>query len=166
MKDVTVGTIVNTHGLKGEVKVKVNTHFVQERFAKKAHIILHSSQGELELIVKSTRFQKEMLLVCFEGYDHINLVEAWKGCRLSVREDQLQELDDDEIYYHELKEMQVYNEDGTLLGKVSEIIETGANVVIRVQGETELLIPYVKAFIKRVDKPNKCLYVTLLEGML
>lgn len=166
MDYITIGTMVNTHGLKGEVKIKPQTHFVEERFAKRAHIFLQYENNLLELEIKSVREHKGMLLVCFEGYTDINQVEAWKGSKLFIKEEQLTPLDEDEIYYRDLLDMQVETTSGQELGNVSEIIETGANIVIRVKGEREVLIPYVKTFIKEVHMEDKKLIVELLDGML
>lgn len=162
----TIGFIAGTHGLKGEVKVKVQTHFVKERFAGGAVVTMELEGERKELIVQSARENKGMLIVKFEGVSSIDEVEGWRSARLCVREDQLQELAEDEIYYHDLLHMQVETVDHEVIGEVVEILETGAHVVIRVKGEKECLIPYVKQFIKQTDIPNKKLIVELLEGML
>lgn len=166
MEYIKIGVIVNTHGLKGEVKVKAQTHFADVRFAKGATMYRKLGDELIKLTVRSAREHKGMMLVGFEGYDDINQVEAWKGAQLLIKEEQLEELDEDEIYYRDLMRMQVQSSDGTVLGQVVEIIETGANVVIRIQGEKELLLPYVKRFIKEVDLEAGVLIVELLDGML
>lgn len=166
MEYITVGKIVNTHGLKGELKILPHTHFADERFAAKAILYVLIDGNMQQLIVKTAREHKGMLLVCFEGFDDINQVEHWKNCYLYIEENQQAQLDEDEIYYRELLKMQVETCEGNVLGNVVEILETGANVVIRVKGEKELLIPYVKRFIKEVDKEDNILKVELLDGML
>lgn len=166
MEYINIGSIVNTHGLKGEVKVKPQTHFADIRFAKGARMYRKQADEMQELIVRSAREHKGMVLVCFEDFDDINQVEAWKGSALFIKEEQLEKLDEDEIYYRDLMKMQVQSVDKELLGQVVEIIETGANVVIRVQGEKELLVPYVKRFIKEVDMEKKLLTIEVLDGML
>lgn len=166
MEYITVGYIANTHGLKGELKIKPETHFIDERFAKGAKLYMEIHHEMMEVNVVAMRPQKGMLLVTFEGFTDINQVEQYKGCRLCIRDDQQAPLDTDEIYYRDLKGMKVIQDTGTTLGEVVEIIETGANVVIRVQGEQMLLIPYVKSFIKEVHLQEKELIVHLLDGML
>lgn len=162
----TIGYIAGTHGLKGEVKVKVQTHFVNERFASGANVTMELHGDTKELTVQAAKENKGMLIVKFQGVSSIEEVEGWRSARLCVREDQLQELADDEIYYHDLLHMQVETSEHEVLGEVTEILETGAHVVIRVQGEKACLIPYVKQFIKEVDLKNKRLVVELLEGMI
>ncbi|MCR0204085.1 ribosome maturation factor RimM [[Clostridium] innocuum] len=167
MKNINIGMLVNTHGLRGEVKIKVLTDFPQMRFHKGATVHLQLPTGELDLCVTGVRESKGQLLVKFEGYDDINQVEAWKGSMLTIREDELQELDAYEAYYYELQDAAVYTMDGTLLGTVTEIIETGANAVLRVKtADKDILIPFVRAFVKEFDRKAKVMKVELLEGLL
>ncbi|MEG0273986.1 ribosome maturation factor RimM [Amedibacillus sp. YH-ame10] len=166
MKTIKVGVLVNTHGLKGEVKVKPLTDFPQLRFAKKANVYIDVNQKSIELTIQTVRVQKDMLLVTFNGYEDINLVESWKGSTLYIHEEQLHELEDDEAYFYEMMDSEVYDLSNQYIGKVSEIIETGANVVLRVvNGEDMKLIPFVKHFVKEFDKEKKIMHVEMMEGL-
>lgn len=165
MKQLLIGTIVNTHGLRGEVKIKPKTHFINERFVKGKKVILQDQNLELEIL--NSRPQKDMLLITFQNYEDINMVEAWKGLNLYVDEATLPTLKDNEIYYHELYDCQVFDEHQELLGNVVEVIETGANAVLRVQqGNNSFLLPYVNAFIQEVDKNKKTIIIKRMEGLL
>lgn len=165
MKQIKIGTLVNTHGLKGEVKVKPLTDFPDIRFAKGNTINVQYKETLIPVTIKNVRDQKGMLLICFEGYGDINQVEAWKGSALSIEEEQLHELEEDEAYFFELMNCEVLDEQQHLLGVVNEVIETGANAVLRVKGEREYLIPYVKAFITEFDRENKKIRVKMVEGL-
>ena len=101
----------------------------------------------------------------FEEYDDINQVEPFKGSVLSIDESQLHELEEDEAYYFELQDCEVYDETDHLIGTVCEVIETGANAVLRVRGEREYLIPYVKAFVTDFDAQTKRITVKMVEGL-
>lgn len=166
MKKLNVGVIVNTHGLKGEVKVKVLSDFPQLRFTKGASVYMEVQDTTLELVVKSVRFNKDMLIVLFEGYDHINDIECYKGSTLFIYEDQLQALEEDEAYFFEMMDSEVYDMEEHYVGRVVELIETGANVVLRVKREDkQTLIPFVKAFVKEFDKEQKIMHVEVMEGL-
>lgn len=166
MKKINVGIIVNTHGLRGEVKIKLLSDFPHLRFAKGAQVYMEYAKEEKELIVAGARVNKDMLIVRFEGCDDINIVEPWKGAVLYIYEDQLQDLDEDEAYFYEMKDARVYDMKETYLGVVNEIIETGANVVLRVSdGEKQMLIPFVKAFVKEFDRKEKIMHVEVMEGL-
>ena len=167
MKQIKIGVYVNTHGLKGEVKVKPLTQFPQLRFQKGKIIHMQTQKEQLDMKIKQVREQKDMLLITFEGYEDINAIEQWKGSVFTINESDVHELEEDEAYYFELQDCTVYDPQGTLLGTVSEIIETGANAVLRVKlEERELLVPYVKAFVKSFDKQAKTIVVELLDGMI
>ena len=162
----TIGYVAGTHGIKGEIRVKVQTDFVDERFAIGACVYLEKDQKMFPFTIESVRPHKGMLLVKMKEIFNLNEVEDWKSCRLCVSADQLHELDEDEIYYHDLLNMRVVDEADHELGHVSENIESGAHAIIRVKGEKELLIPYVKSFIIHVDVKEHVLVARLIEGML
>lgn len=166
MKYITVGYIANTHGLRGEVKIKPQSDFIEDRFAKGSCLLLQDQETYKELYVSKAYVQKGMVIAKFEGYDRIEEVEVWKGMRLVIAKDHLPELDEDEIYYHDLMGLQVFDDVGNALGEVVEIVETGAHEIIRVKGEKEILIPYTKPFILDVYLRERKLIVKLLEGML
>lgn len=165
MKQIKIGVLVNTHGLKGEVKVKPMTDFPDIRFQKGNTINIQYQNTLIPVTIKQVREQKDLLLLTFEGYDDINQLEPWKGSILSIDESQLHELEEDEAYYFELQDCEVYDNENQLLGTVSEVIETGANAVLRVRGEREYLIPYVKAFVTDFDAEAKRITVKMVEGL-
>lgn len=162
----TIGYVTNTHGIKGELKIKPQTHFIKERFVKGNRVYLEYDNHFLPLIIANVREKQPLMIVKFKDFDDINQVEKWKGARLCIHKDQLTPLTEDEIYYHDLMQMQVYDQAQTFLGEVVELIETGAQLVLRIRGESEWLLPYTKAFVKEVDLLQKQLIVELIEGML
>ncbi|MCM3547062.1 16S rRNA processing protein [Niallia circulans] len=164
-----VGRLVNTHGVRGEVRVLSNTDFPEERYANGSVLkVAKSPQSEGTLVtVRSHRTHKNFDLLTFEGYNSINEVECFKGSYLYVSEDQLSELDEHEYYYHEIIGCTVVDEEGTKLGKIKDIIETGANdvwVVDRKQRK-DLLLPYIEEVVKEVDVENKHIRVHVMEGL-
>lgn len=167
MKQIKIGVIANTHGLKGEVKVKSLTDFPTIRFKKGKSIHMQGKQGQEALKIQNMRMAKDLLIVKFEGYDDINMVEMWKGNILSIDESDLHTLEEDEAYFFEITDSEVYDMENKYIGKVIEVIETGANAVLRVKmEEREVLIPFVKAFVKEFDKKEKKMKVEMMEGLL
>ena len=164
MEKVRVGVIVNTHALKGEVKVKPFTDFVDKRFAKGSKLMIADRHDFINVRVKSYRESKGLLIVAFEGYDDINAIEKYKGCELFVAKAFLHELDEDEVYFHDLMECEVFDEEGNRIGAVEEVMETGANAVLRVN--KKILIPFVHAFIKESDVKNKKIVINKVDGLL
>ncbi len=164
MKKIKIGKLVNTRGLKGEVKVIPYTDFIDERFKVGNEIILTTSNEDIKL--KIERFQdykNQMILLKFAGYDDINQIEKYKGCELYCDAASRDKLDDDTYYADEIIGCQVYCE-GDLIGEVEEVMATGANFVLRVN--QKILIPYVKTFIVATDIENKRIDINKIKGLL
>lgn len=100
-----VGKIVNTQGLRGEVRVISTTDFAEERYKKGTELAIFKDGEFLTFVtVASHRRHKNFDLLTFEGMNRIEDVEKYKECLLKVAEEQLTELEDDEFYYHELSD--------------------------------------------------------------
>lgn len=162
MEQVIIGQIVNTHGIKGELKVKSSTDFVEERFQKNAHVYIDDHGTMVDMIVLSHRFHKGHILVTFQGYQDINLVEKYKGCMLYADKN-VELLDEDEYYVGDLIGCQVYN-DEQCIGQVSDVQLYDHHDILVVQGKQKIMIPYVDAFVKDVDIDEKRIDVSLIEG--
>lgn len=169
MNYYTVGKIVNTHGIRGEVKVIATTDFVDERFVvgNKLYLFLPKQATPLELVIKTHRSHKQFEMLSFEGYDNINLVEKFKQCELKISEDQQAALDDDEYYYHQIIGLKVLDEQHQEIGSIKEILSPGANDVwvVKRNGQKDLLLPAIKDVIKEIDVINGFVIVEVLEGL-
>jgi 16S rRNA processing protein RimM len=165
-----VGKITKPHGLKGEVRVFPETDFPDERFVEGNTLYLDRGNGSdlIPLVIAARRKHKQFELLRFEGYHHINDVEPWAGALLKVSEDQLSELKDGEYYYHEIVGCRVITEEGKELGKVKEILATGANDVwvVKTGHGKEVLIPYIDDVVKAVDVETKTVKVHMIEGLI
>ncbi|WP_078391523.1 ribosome maturation factor RimM [Shouchella patagoniensis] len=164
-----VGRLVNTHGVRGEVRILSNTDFAEERYETGSELKIAKSPDEpgQRVVVRSHRSHKNFDLLTFEGYNNINEVEEFKGSYLYVSEAKLAELEENEFYYHEIMGCTVKDEEGTVLGKIKDIIETGANDVwvVERKGQKDLLLPYIESVVKKVDIDEKLITVQLLEGL-
>lgn len=165
-----VGKVVNTHGVRGEVRVISSTDFADERFALGSTLYLEHEnfKDKVKLKVTSHRQHKNFDLLTFENYPNINDVIVFKGGFLQVPEDQLSDLEDEEYYYHEIIGCTVFTEEGDELGKIREILATGANdvwIVQRKNGGKDLLIPYIEQVVKQVNIDEKRVVIHLMEGL-
>ncbi len=165
-----VGKIVNTQGLRGEVRVISSTDFPEERYKKGSTLYIwkEKSKEPIEVKVASHRTHKNFELLTFVGYDNINDVEQFKGSFLKVSEEQLGKLEENEYYYHEIIDCKVVSEDGEEIGVVTEILSPGANdvwVVKRPNGK-EAYIPYIADVVLKVDVENKLVVIYVMEGLL
>ncbi|TFJ94643.1 ribosome maturation factor RimM [Lentibacillus salicampi] len=163
-----VGKIVNTHGVKGEVKVKRMTDF-DDRFESGNTLFLEKGNGELPALeIDGHRIHKGFDLVHFEGYDNINDVEYFKGFYLKIGEDQLTELEENAYYYHEIIGSSAYLTSGEKLGIIKEIWSPGANDVWVVKREkgNDVLVPYIADVVTEVDVSARKVVIEPMEGLL
>lgn len=163
----TVGKIVNTHGVKGEVKV-VPTTEDPSRFEKLKSIYVEQRRQMTTYEIQSVRYHKGCVLLKLKGIEDMNAAELLKGSNLKIdRKDSLP-LKKDEYYISDLFGLQVYTEEGRYLGELVDIIETGSNdvyVVKKEEREKDLLLPAIKQVIKEVNVADQKMIVHLLEGL-
>ncbi|KRM03108.1 ribosome maturation factor RimM [Limosilactobacillus gastricus] len=163
-----VGKIVNTHGIRGEVKVITTTDFVDERFQVGNQLwIEQAGQAPIAVTIKQARPHKGTMLVKFAEFDNINEVEHFRNAQLSVTEADQAELEEGQYYYRQIIGLKVQTIDGRSLGTIKEILAPGANDVWVVQreGQSDLLLPVIDDVIKKVDLDAKQVTVELLEGL-
>ncbi|GLX71177.1 ribosome maturation factor RimM [Paenibacillus glycanilyticus] len=169
-KYYNVGKLVNTHGLRGEVKILPQTDFADSRFAPGSKLSLQHPDNGQSLVVEvvSAKEHKGMYIVKLKGYNDINEVEKYKGWVLKIAEDELEDLEDGEYYYHEIIGCKVVTEDGEELGNISDILRPGANDVwvVDMPKKKQLLLPIIDEVLLKVDVANKTVTVRLLEGLI
>lgn len=166
-----VGKIVNTHGIRGEVRVISSTDFTDERYkvGNTLFLFMDEKKEPIELKIASHRSHKNFDLLTFEGLQNINIVEKFKGGILKVPESQLAPLEgENEFYFHEIIGCEVNTISGEEIGKIKEILTPGANDVwvIKGKGGKEILIPYIEQVVKEIDVKNKKVLIDPMEGLL
>ena len=164
-----VGKIVNTHSLKGEVKVISSTDFEEERFKKGSKLLItRGNQLIREVVVESYRNHKNFLLVKFEGIDSVEEAEKLKNLQIKIDSDEVGELEENEFYFHEIIGCEVFDENDKNLGEIIDILTPGANDVWVIKGENgkEILIPYIEDVVKQIDITNKKVNIEVMEGLI
>ena len=164
-----VGKIVNTHSLKGEVKVISSTDFEEERFKKGSKLLItRGNQLIREVVVQSYRNHKNFLLVKFEGIDSVEEAEKLKNLQIKIDSDEVGKLEENEFYFHEIIGCQVFDENDRNLGEIIDILTPGANDVWVIKGENgkEILIPYIEDVVKKIDITNKKVNIEVMEGLI
>ncbi len=163
MEYIKIGVIANTHGLKGELKVKSFTDF--DRFASGNTVYIKFEEEYIQVKIKTHRVHKDLDMVTFSDYDDINKVEIYKGCDLYMDKDDRDELEEDEFYYDELVGLEVFYND-ELLGKVANIMDVpqGEILVVKRKQKKDVLIPFENKFIIYID--DKRIDCVNLEGLL
>ena len=160
---VKVATIINTHGLKGECKLYLFTDDVQDRFKKGRKLYIDENNY---LTVQSFRMQKGFGYAKFAEVPSIDEAEKLKQTVLWIKEEDLPSLEPGHYYYFELMHCRVLNTQHEDLGEVIDILETGANLVLRVKSKgNSFLLPFVPAFIVDVNKEAHEITIREMEGL-
>lgn len=162
-----IGKIVNTHGIKGEVKVLQTTDFI-ERFDVGETIYIKVKDIYEAVTIKTSRLHKNNLLISFDEYSSINDVEGFKDKELYIHADQQHELNEGEYYYHQIIGCQVETLEGEKLGQVDAILSPGANDVwvVKANDGKEYLIPYIPQVVKDIKLEEKLIVIEPMEGLL
>jgi len=164
---ITVGKIIGTHGIKGQMKLKSYSGNADSLSAVRS-ITLKSPAGTLqEFSINSFKANSGKFIIGLQDFDDINQVQSFLGSEVCLKRDQLPGLEEDEYYWSDLIGLQVFTDDGTLLGTIADIFETGSSDIYVVRGEArEYLIPAIADVIKMVDPAGGKIVITPLDGLL
>ncbi|MBE7414948.1 MAG: 16S rRNA processing protein RimM [Deltaproteobacteria bacterium] len=163
---VPIARITGAHGIKGEVKAAPYGDLDDMDWEAVA-VFLAGKGGARPARVTRARRHKGVFILELDGVADRNAAEALAGLDVSVRRSDLPETAEDEYYYFELVGMDVYSEDSKRIGRVSDVMETGSNDVLVVDGPYgEVLVPAIEQVIVRVDPDKKEIIIRLLEGIL
>ena len=164
MEFVKIAKIINTFGIKGELKLDSYTDFIEERFKKDSTVYV--GEDKLAFVVKNYKIHKDYLLVQFKDNEDINLVEKYKNMYIYKNKDDIKPLKQGEYYFSDLKDLDVFVEN-KLIGKVLRVESGISSNYLRVKTESEeKLVPYLPAFIESVDLENKKISIKKIEGLL
>ena len=160
----TIGKIVNTHGVKGEVRVLPSTDDVK-RFGKLKEVKVEN-RTMTTYEIETVRYHKNFVLLKFKGIDTMNAAELLKNSLLKIDRKDALPLKKDEYYQCDLYGLRVVTDTGRDLGTLTDILMTGSNDVYVVRNEEkEILIPAIKQCILKVDLEAGEMLVHLLEGL-
>ncbi|MDF2987814.1 MAG: rRNA processing protein RimM [Eubacterium sp.] len=162
-----VGQLVNTHGVKGEIKATALTDDPQ-RFKNLKWVYIDKS-GTLEKYdITGVKFFKQFVILKFKNIESIEAAEKLKGFYMKIDRADAVKLPKDSFFITDILGMSVYDENSVLLGKLMDIIQTGSNDVYIVRNDEgkEILIPALKSVVKEVSLEEGKISVVLPKGLL
>lgn len=164
---IAVGEIVKSQGVQGEVKVLPLTDD-PSRFGKLTRVFLKNSAGIIkELQIEGYRPFRQFILLKFAGINDMNAADALGRGLICIPRQERPKLPEGHYYQDEIEGLQVYTLSGDFLGKIVQILETGANDIYVVQDERrEILIPALKDIIREINLPQSLMVVELPEGLV
>ena len=167
---LVVARLRKPHGLKGEVAVFPLTDDAEAIFRSGRTFTMVDLAGDVVgepvTIERSRPFHREWLLK-FRGLDDRQALESIRDLLLAAPADELKPPEGDEVYLHELAGFAVRDEKDQALGLVTGLYEVPSGLMLEVQGpKREFLLPYKKEFVRKVDRAERRLIVTLPDGFL
>ena len=158
---IYVGKIVNTHGLKGEIRILSDFEYKDKVFIPGMTIYI-GRKKEQEKIV-TYRHHKNFEMITMDGYNDIDQVLRYKGLYVYVKREDLS-LEKDEYLDSDYIDLDVIIDNNTV-GKVIDIRDSGNNKFLVIKTEKEVFIPLQKEFIKEVNLDKKYIVIVPIKGM-
>lgn len=162
-----IGQVVNTVGLKGDIKINPFTDNL-EQFDKGKKIILEKNKNQTEFEIEQVRFHKLQVILKLKGIDIIEEAEKLRNSYVIVKRKDKEELPDNTYYIVDLIGLNVYLEDNTLLGEITDVFPTGSNdvYVVKTEEGKQILLPAIKDVVKEVNLSENKMIINLIEGLI
>ncbi len=157
---IYIGKIVNTHGIKGELRILSNFSSKNKVFIPQMPIYIDNQKE----IINSYRHHKMFDMITLKNYNNINEVLKYKGKKVYIKEEDLN-LKSGEYILEELIDY-IIIENKENLGLVKDIIYNNGNNLLLVKGKKDFYIPFNEHFIKNVDKEKKEVTVENAKGLI
>ena len=166
MDFLEVGKIINTHGLKGEVKAVTWTDSPDD-FEKIKHMTVKRRSAEEQLDVEGIKYQKNNIIIKFAQIKSIEQAEMYKNAVLLAKREELGELPEGVYYIADLIGCEVFDKQGEKIGDLTEVFSTGSNDVYEIKrtGRKTLYVPIIDGVKDSVDIENKRIVITIPEGL-
>ena len=154
---IKIGKIVNTHGLKGEIRIISDFKYKKDVF--KIDNIVYID--EKKYIIKSYRFHKIYDMITLDSINTIESAEDLKGLNIYIDRD---DYEFDGYLNEDLIGLEVYDKE-TYKGKIVDIVKTVINDLLVIEGNKRHMVPNIPTFIKQVDLENKKIYIEYIRGL-
>ena len=169
MEYLSLGKIIDSFGLDGTLKIYSTTTNGKLRYQKGAKVFLFNpnDNSETEATVLNYRHNGFFDFVTLDIISNKEDAISKKGCEIHVIKD-YKDLDENAYFFSDLENCEIIGKSGKLLGKVKQIEEFPAQITLRVarKNNKDFFVPFVKAFISKVDIENKRIYINEIEGLL
>lgn len=149
---IYIGKTVSTFGIKGELKVISDFEYCDRAYQVNKKILINN----IEHVISGIRYHKNYVLLKIDNLNNINDILKYVGFNIYIKRIDLG-LKESEYLYKDLINSEVIDDDNTKLGKIIEVLN-GNNVLIKVKGSKEFLIPLIGNYISKFDLNKKILY--------
>lgn len=166
-KYLEIGQIVNTFGIKGMVKVKPFTDDIN-RFDRLENVYIKNNKGKKEYEIEEVKYHKNMVLIKFKGIENPEDANLLRESYLLVDRNNEEPLEEGTYYIVDLIGLDVYSDEGVLLGTLKDIFNTGSNDIYEVKNELgkQILLPGIPDVIKEINLEERRITVHLIKGLI
>jgi len=164
---IAIGTILKSVGLRGELKVSPLTHFPR-RFNQLRDITIQTKGGQSQRYrIEQVRYASPFVYLKLAGLSTLEEAQTLAGGSILIPEEDRIPLPEGSYYHFEIEGLDVYLENGTRLGKIESILETGSNDIYVVkEGRKEFLIPALASIVKEINLPQRRMTIRPMQGLL
>jgi len=163
---IPIGHIVKPHGVKGTLKVKTDTDFIDSRFKVGTTLKCETPKETHHLIIESFQETPKEALLKFKGIDDRNAAETLLKSVIYFNPSDREDLEEDAFYYDQLEGLEVYLET-TLIGTVKAVHDYPQGAMLRIKTpQKDVLIPFLKTFIKDVSISDQKIWIHDWDGLL
>ncbi len=162
---VVVGKFRKPHGIRGEIRMTVLTDFPELLSPGKK---IYVGQRYQEFTIKQLRWHGGDMLIALEELPDRTAVEIFRNVMVSLKSEDLPDLPEGEFFIHQLVGLRVDTDQGEHLGRLKEILLTGANDVYLVETpeEKQILLPAIDDVVREIDLEKGIIRVHLIDGLL
>ena len=162
-KYIEIGKIVNTYGIKGQLKIVPYTDNIK-RFEKLKKIYIN----EKEYLIENVKSIKNIVILKLQGINTIEQAEEYRNLYMYIDRKDAIKLPKDTYFIRDLIGIEVYTNDGEKLGIIDDIFKTGSNDVYVVRNSLgkQILLPAISSVIEKIDLENKKVTVNLIKGLI
>ncbi|MBQ4145602.1 MAG: ribosome maturation factor RimM [Clostridia bacterium] len=162
-KILELGKVVNTHGIRGEIKVQPWCDD-PEIFSELEYIYIDDKKYDIE----KSRLHKNCVIVKLDQINNINEAELLREKIVTIEREKLGELPEGTYYIADLEGLTVKTIDGEILGEIEDVIKTGSNdvYVLKSSSKKPILIPVIEQVVKEVNIEDGYVLVELMEGLI
>ena len=162
LSDIEVGKVTRAVGIRGEVSVYPYTDYI-ERFEELDSVFTDGT----ELYIESVRYQKNMAVIKFRGIDDRNAAEKLRDSVLTIKRENLRELDEDEYFIFDLIGLEAVDTEGEHIGTVVDVLQNTAQDLYEIQDDAgkKHLVPAVYEIVTDIDVENGRMVINKIEGL-
>lgn len=162
-----IGQIVNTFGVKGFVKVKPFTDYL-ERFEELESVLVIKNKNMIEMKIEEVKYQKNMVLAKFKGIETVEDAEKLRNSYVKIDRKDAIKLEEGQYFIADLLGLDVLLDTGEKLGVLDDIFNNGSTDIYVVKNELgkQFLLPYIDEVIKNIDLENEKITVHIIDGLI